>query len=380
MKKWLLRVSVVAISVVALFLLRTTFFAPEELVVEVQEVGLGRVESTITNSRAGSVRARNRAKLSPEIGGYVVEISHREGESVEAGDVLLRLNNSSQLALLELRRREQDTANAEKNRSCLAADRAGRELRRMEQLADDEIVSADVLDGFSSASQTAEAACQAATANVARARAAATVARIELNKTVLRAPFAGVVAEVSIEIGEWTTPSPPALPVPPVIDVLDPESIYVSAPMDEIDSAKIRVGQPARITVDSYRDLRLEGRVSRISPYVLDLQEQNRTVEVEVEFIDDEFAANLLPGTSADVEIILEVNDGVIRIPTSALMEGSRVLVLVDRVLEERTVEIGLRNWDFSEILNGIEERELLVTSLDRPEVKAGARAVLDGR
>ena len=177
MNKWFLRVGVVAISLAAVFLLRTTFFAPDELVVEVQEVGLGRVESTITNSRAGSVRARNRAKLSPEIGGHVVEISHREGESVQAGDVLLRLDSSSQLALLELRRREQETANAEKNRSCLAADRASRELHRMEQLANDEIVSADLLDGFSSANQTAEAACQAATANVGRAQAAATASR-----------------------------------------------------------------------------------------------------------------------------------------------------------------------------------------------------------
>jgi HlyD family secretion protein len=279
---------------------------------------------------------------------------------------------------LELRRREQEATDAEKDRACLAADRAGREYQRMQQLANDEIVSTDLLDGFTSSKQTAEAACQAATANVARAQAAVTVAQIELNKTVLRSPFAGVVAEVSIEVGEWTTPSPPALPVPPVIDILDRDSIYVSAPMDEIDSAKINVGQPARITVDSHRELGIAGRVIRVSPYVLDLQEQNRTVEIEVAFVDDDFASKLLPGTSADVEVILEVNEEVVRIPTAALMEGRRVLVFKDQLLEEKTLEIGLRNWDFTEVSAGLEVGELLVTSLDRPEIKAGVRAVIE--
>ncbi len=110
MKTWLVRMGIPAALVAVIFLLRATFFAPEEVVVEVQRVELGRVESTITNSRAGSVRARNRAKLSPEIGGHVVELSYREGESVGAGEVLLRLDDSSQRAQLELRRREHEAA------------------------------------------------------------------------------------------------------------------------------------------------------------------------------------------------------------------------------------------------------------------------------
>jgi len=107
---------------------------------------------------------------------------------------------------------------------------------------------------------------------------------------------------------------------------------------------------------------------------VLDLEAQNRTVEIEVKFDDAEFATTLLPGTSADVEVVLETHTEVLRIPTSALLENQRVLVPEDGRLRERAVEIGLRNWNYAEIKSGLNEGEQVVTSLDRIDVTAGAR------
>ncbi|MGB5878383.1 MAG: efflux RND transporter periplasmic adaptor subunit, partial [Thermoanaerobaculia bacterium] len=237
------------------------------------------------------------------------------------------------------------------------------------------IISTDLLDELESAEKTAEAACDAAVANSSRAEAAVVVTRTALDKTEIRAPFDGILAEVSAEVGEYTTPSPPGLPIPPVIDVIDRSSIFISAPMDEVDSARILTGQEARVTVDSHRDRTFPAQVTRVAPYVLDIEQQNRTVEIEVELTDAEFAATLLPGTSADVEVILRTRDEVLRVPAPALMEGNRVLVLAQDLLEERQVEIGLRNWDFAEIVSGLETGELVVTSLDRVEVKAGAEA-----
>jgi len=149
--------------------------------------------------------------------------------------------------------------------------------------------------------------------------------------------------------------------------------------MDEVDSGRIRPGQRAKLTVDSRPGEEFSGQVVRIAPYVLDLETQNRTVEIEVEFDDQEFAANFLPGTSADVEVVLETRSDVRRIPTSALLEGRRVLVLVDGVLEERPVELGLRNWDYAEVRGGLDAGDHVVVSLDRIEVQAGARAVVSG-
>ena len=158
-----------------------------------------------------------------------------------------------------------------------------------------------------------------------------------------------------------------------MIDVLDPSSVYISAPMDEVDSARVHVDQPARVTIDSHRELRFMGYVSRVAPYVLDLEAQNRTVEIEVEL--DDHDQLFLPGTSADVEIILETRDDVMRIPTASIMEGNQVLILDQDVLVQKEITPGLRNWDFTEVVEGLEPDALVVTSLDRVEVAAGAEA-----
>lgn len=363
------------VALVAAFLvLQQTVFKDKPVPVTVAEADRGPVESTVTNSRAGTVRARRRAKLSPELGGQVVALPFEEGDQVAAGDVLLRLDDRAQRARLELSKREVQAAGAEAERACIAADRAGRELERAIILAGDELVSPDMLDGFQTNKASADAACSAARANQARADAAVTVTRTELDKMTLRAPFSGVLAEVSIEVGEWTTPSPPTMPVPPVLDVLDPESIYISAPMDEVDSGRVRPGQQVRVTIDSHRDQSFPGQVTRVAPYVLDLQEQNRTVEIEVE-VDAEVTERFLPGTSADVEVVLEVHADALRVPTSALMEGNRVLMLEDGVLAERQLAIDLKNWDYTEVTEGLAEGDAIVTSLDRAEVQAGVEA-----
>jgi HlyD family secretion protein len=195
---------------------------------------------------------------------------------------------------------------------------------------------------------------------------------------ILRAPFDGVVAELSIEVGEWTTPSPPVIQVPAVIDVIDTSSIYVSAPMDEVDAARLRPGLPARVAIDSHPGRHFPGHVVRVSAYVLDVEEQNRTVEIEVELDDVAFAATLLPGTSADVEVILEARDAVLRVPTGALLSGDKVLVVEGGRLVERAVETGLRNWDLTETRSGLAEGDMVVVSLDRAEVKGGARVTVE--
>ena len=377
MSKWLRRTLVLLALVAIVVLARFTVFAPQPLAVQVVAVERGTVESTVTNSKAGTVETRRRARLSPEIGGRVVALPHREGSRMKKGDVLLRLDASTQRAELERAQRELTSAQAEHRRACLAAELARREYERNRQLAADGIITESLRDQSESAADTADATCEAAAAAVETAEAAVAVLENELRKTVLTAPFDGVVAEVSIELGEWTTPSPPALPVPPVIDLIDSRATYVSAPMDEVDSARIRPDQPARVTIDSYPDRTFAGTVSRVAPYVLDLEAQNRTVEIEVELADRELAAGLLPGTSADVEVILDVHEDVLRLPTPTLLPGEAVLVVNDGVLERRDLEVGLRNWDYTEVLAGITEGERVVTSLDREEIQAGAEVVI---
>jgi HlyD family secretion protein len=375
MRSWAIRLGVLALVVGVVAALRATVFAPAPMTVRTVVVERGRVEQTVTNSRAGTVKARRRAKLSPENGGRIVELPHPEGSSVRAGDLLLRLDDALPRARLEVAERERNAARAQREQSCLSAAYAARDAARTEKLAGDGIVSAGLLDQSGSTARSAEAACRATESALERAEASVVLARTDLSKTVLTAPFAGIVARLSIQVGEWTTPSPPGLPIPPVIDLIDTSSIYISAPMDEVDSARMRAGQPARVTVDSHQGRSFPALLVRVAPFVLDVEAQNRTVEIELELEDAAFARTLLPGTSADAEVILDAREDVLRVPTGALMEGGRALVLENGRLVERTVKAGLRNWNFTEIASGLAPGERVVVSFDRPEIKAGARA-----
>lgn len=371
MKRWLVRIGILLGIVAAVVALRMTVLAPEPLPVTVVAAASGRVEETVTNTRAGTVKARRRAQLSPQVGGRVVAIPFREGARVREGDVLLRLDADLPEAQVAVTRRELQAARAEREQSCANARRAERERDRLRRLAAEGIVSADALDQAQTAAEATAAACRAAQAGIDQAVSTLELAERQSGQFVLRAPFDGIVADVAIELGEYTTPSPPGVPLPPILDVIDPTSLYVSAPMDEVDSARIHPGQRARVTIDSYPGRSFAGRVTRVAPYVVDRQEQNRTVEIEVEL--DDPGVQLLPGTSADAEVILSARDGALRVPTATLLEGDEALVVEAGRLVERQLTLGLRNWDWTEVRAGLQAGDRVVSSLDRPEVRAGA-------
>jgi HlyD family secretion protein len=133
-----------------------------------------------------------------------------------------------------------------------------------------------------------------------------------------------------------------------------------------------------RITLDAFRGQSFPGHLTYAASYVETKQEQNRTLTVEAVFDLEALPENLLPGLSADIEVILDARESVLRIPSYALLEGGRVLIVNDGKLEEVDVKTGLRNWESTEITEGLSEEDPIVVSLDRPEVKAGVRAEIE--
>ncbi len=358
---------------------RYAMLAPPSVTVDVVRVTRGSVEETVSNTRAGTVQARRRASLSPEAGGRVVAIPHREGARVARGALLLKLDDAMQRAQLELARQDVQAALAHSEEVCLVAQLAEVERGRAQQLQHRGIASDQLLDSRTSERDRSQAACRAAQAALEQARARLRVAQVELARTEIRAPFDGVVAEVGVEVGEWLAPSMPGALLAPAIDLLDPSSLYVTAPIDEMDGERVAVGQPVRLSVDSRHGELFDGRLVRVAPYVTDAVEQNRTIEVEAELLDRKLAATLLPGTSADVEVILSSRKGVLSIPSSALGPDGRVLVVEDGRIAERRVVRGLSNWRLTEVREGLTEGEPVVTSRDSPLVKPQARVAIRG-
>ena len=154
--------------------------------------------------------------------------------------------------------------------------------------------------------------------------------------------------------------------------------LYVSAPIDEVDAPQIAVGMPACVSLDAFDDKRCGAVVRRIAPYVLDREKQARTVEVEVEFTREEDLKGLLPGYSADIEVLVEERENVVRIPTEAVVKDTHVFVLENGVLVMRDFERGLANWEFTEAKSGLEPGTRIVLSVGRDGVKEGVAAIED--
>ena len=345
--------------------------------VVVAPVEKGTVEKTVANTRAGTVKACHRAKLSPSTGGQIALLPVSEGETVKRGQLLLELWNKDLRAQLALTRQEAASASATARARCIEADQARREADRLQKLLARKLVSEEQLDRATSSADAGDAACEAARASAAVSDARVGVTEATLEKTRLIAPFDGVVAEINGELNEYVTPSPVGIATPPAIDLIANRCFYLTAPIDEVDVAGISVGQHARVTLDAFGEHRFQGSVRRIADYVLDVEKQARTVDVEVEFVNPEDLEQLLAGYSADVEIILDVRTDTLRIPTEAVMDGDSVYVFAadEGLIERRQVKTGTANWDHTEITDGLSEGEFVVTSVDREGLGDGVDA-----
>jgi HlyD family secretion protein len=359
--------AVALVAVVLLLIVVASTRRPRGVEVETVRAGIGRVEDAVSNSQAGTVRSRRRSRVGAEAAGRVVAIPRREGAAVRRGEPMLLLDPATAAAQLDLARRERDAARAAIDAARATATLAGRDFERVHELFTRALASAGEMDQARSRHEAAQAELAAARARHERAGAAVRLAEDALARTRALAPFDGVVTQRFVEVGESVIPGQP------VLEVLDPDSLYVSAPIDEMDIGRLRPGLPARVTLDPWPGRVWDGTVVRVAPFVNDVQQQNRTLEIEVALPRAHGAPLPTPGSSADVEVVLRARDSVLRVPSAAVLEGHRVLVAQRGRAVSREVVTGLRNWDWTEIRSGLERGEPVITSIDREGVRPGA-------
>lgn len=347
-------------------------------VVSLHTVSHGTVEQTVSNTRAGTVEACRRSKLSMPIGGRVNELRVDEGDRVEVNQVLLALWNKDRMAMTAQAEAQLLAARHGARKICVEAENAEREASRLETLHTKNLASREATELARTRAEGGRFGCDAARDQEQVAEAVLLMNQALLEETYLRAPFAGIVAEINGEIGEYVTPSPPGVATPPAVDLIDYSCLYVTAPIDEVDAGRLEKGLPARLSLDAFRGETFKGRLDRIAPYVLDLEKQARTVEIDVTFDDPEVRARLLVGYSADIDIILETHENVLRIPTEAVMEDDQVYRYNREkgTLELVSISAGIRNWNFTEVMDGLSEGDEIVLSLDEPGLAADVLVV----
>ncbi|MGZ4877601.1 MAG: efflux RND transporter periplasmic adaptor subunit [Candidatus Angelobacter sp.] len=373
------RVVVVLVLVLAVTGGLVYYYRPHPVPVVLRTVDRGPVARTIANTRAGSIKACRRSKLALATGGQIGRIYVKKGDHVRQGQPLLELWNADLRDTVRVLEEEVNSTRLHVREICARADLAARDARRAEKLYKDRLVAEEQYDKVASEARAVAAQCDAVGADTQQTRARLQLARTQLSRTVLTAPYSGRVGDITGELGEFTTPSPPGIPTPPAVDLIDDSCYYVSAPVDEIDAGSLRVGMPAIVSIDAFPGSRIAGHVRRIADYVLEVEKQARTVEVEVEFtVPPE--RNLVVGYSADIEVTPEAKDSVIRVPTQAILQSKEVLVYkaATKKLEARPLKTGISNWEYTEVVAGLDSGEQVAMSLDRAGVKAGASVTVE--
>ena len=352
-------------SIIAVIALSSFMFAGEEKPIKVLSVKpeIRNVEKTVSNTRAGTIDACRRSKMSPAAAGQISVLHVKEGDSVKEGDILLELWNKETKARVTASERSSDQA-------CIVSAKAERDASRANELYAKGLTSEEAKETAVANAESTMAACNAAVAQVE-------VTKASLERTMLIAPFDGIVAEIEGKLGEYVTPSPVGVATKPTLDLIDNTFLYIKATIYEIDAPDVRSGMKANITMDAFGEEEFLATVTRVAPYVLDLERQARTVEIEATF--DNPQQYLLPGYSADVTIIIDTSEETLGLPTQAIMRGDKVYVIGDdNVIENRQLETGLSNWEFTEVLSGLELDDRIVLSVDRTGVKDGAKVEIE--
>ncbi|PPD18749.1 MAG: efflux transporter periplasmic adaptor subunit [Methylomonas sp.] len=350
------------------------FKQPKPVEVEAYIVEKGEVRETVSNTRVGTVKACRRAYLAPATGGQVAKLHIKEGDRVKQDQLLLEVWNDDLKQQVKLEEAQIKVKQAAAEEACLLSANAEREAQRISKLFKNEhFVSEEAVDSKVSMAKSKQAACHAAREAIIVSQRTLEAAKAAVARTFIHAPFDGTVAEINVELGEYVTPSPPGIPTLPAIDLMDISCLYVSAPIDEVDAPLIHTGMTACVSLDAFAEKRCSGTVSRIAPYVLEKEKQARTVEVEVKLTDPKDLKELLPGYSADIEVLLDSKPAVLRIPAEAIIDNNRVLLInTQGRLEARTIKPGLKNWNTVEILTGLDAGDKIVKSIAQEGLAAG--------
>jgi HlyD family secretion protein len=368
------------IIIIGLTLIVAVYFfnkPPKYVDVEIVTLEQGEVKSTVSNTRVGTVKACRRSYLAPATGGQVAVLHVKEGDIVKQNQLLMEVWNKDLKAQVTLQDAQIKANRATAEQVCQLGAGAKREADRLLRLQKfDHIVSEEQVDIKATGARAQQASCNAALEAIAVSQANRDAVQAAVERTLVFAPFDGTVAEINAELGEFITPSPPGIPTLPAIDLLDVSCLYVSAPIDEVDAPQIKTGMSACVSLDAFTEKRCSGTVSRIAPYVLEKEKQARTVEVEVKLTDPKDLKGLLPGYSADIEVLLATKPQALRVPSEAVLEKNKVLLIkADGLLEERSFVPGLVNWNNVEVLSGLTAGDKIVLSVGKEGVIAGAYA-----
>ena len=356
----------VVLIIASLVLYRFLAFTPEPVEVATVEAVNPGLPTPILNATGYAV-AQRRAAVASKGTGRLVELNVREGDRIKKGEVIGRLESADMAAALARARANRAVAEAALDQAKAELNEAALAYERKKKLITEAMISQADLEMADGRLHRAEASVGSAEAGIKAAEAAVRSAEVDLENTIIRAPFNGTVLTKNADVGEVVAPfGSAATAKAAVVTMADMDSIQIEADVSESNLEKIQTGQRCEITLDAYPDTMYDGVVEAIVPTV-DRAKATVLTKIRIVNRDD----RVLPEMSARVAFLSEPSGRsdqkpLITIPPgSVITRGERRIVFIVRGerAEEQPVEAGGPIGNRIEIISGLRPGERIVTN-----------------
>lgn len=312
----------------------------EFLPADLYTVQAGELQKVLVLS--GAMRAYSQAVVKAKLGGEVREVLVREGEAVQPGQILVKMDTADYESRLTQAQGALTAAQGQLDIARLARD-------NNKSLLDKNFISKNAYDN--ALNQYAIAA-----ANVDSARGALAMAQKALADTVIRAPIAGLISSRTVQPGEKVSPDNRLL------DVVDLHMLEMEAPVPTQDIASIRIGQSVQVQVDGVA-ASVAGKVSRINPATI---AGSRSIMVYIQIANPD--SLLRAGMFGQAQLVLEKKSDVLTIPKTAVQYEagqSFVYLIQNQILQQKVVALGIegesKGLAVVELLSGLAKGDVVI-------------------
>jgi len=315
--------------------------------VEASKVTRGSIEEVV--SAPGEIQAKEERKINSEVTAEVVKLLVEEGDWVEEGQILVKLDSTEQFAAYQ-----RALANVGAQRADLEFRKE--QLRRKNELYNKGLISRENFENIATEVELASSILENARTELGRAKRS-------LQRTTIRSPIPGTVMDINKEEGEVVVAGTINNPGSIILTVSDLEEMEMVADVNESEIPLVSIRDTARITVDAFADTTFKGIVYYKASMPIQAT-SSQAVDFEVKIAVPHYPG-MLPGMSANAEIITAKKDSVVRIPLQALVARDKKNG-VYKIEEGKTifaeVVTGITEAMWVEIKEGLDEDDLIVS------------------
>lgn len=322
--------------------------------VQTAKVKIGDISSYI--SVTGTLAPNRESRIGPKIEGRIEKIFFDEGDRVQKGASLFKLEQINYSIAKKEAIASFNTAQAQLEKTKLALNNITKDYKRISRLWKEKVISEQHYDKIETEYTTSKAELKLAKARLKETEANMAMAKQNFKDTITYAPFSGFIVKKLMEEGEvssWVSYKWE------VLHLVDISKVKIECPIAETKISFLYTGKRVTIEVDAYPDDIFSGEITTINPQV---DPHSRTAIIKIEIPNED--SKLRPGMFARLKIAKKERKGVLQIPKEALLvkgEKHMVFKVEDHTAKVQEVQLGISDGRWVEVVEGLKEEELVV-------------------